>query len=223
MSSGSFAGCNCRGQAGRHQHIQQGRFMANGTSDFGISLNSFIDSDKIAAWNVREPPAAVAAMVDIAQSTELHSDADEEMLFHFPFTEFVKIRAVSIIGGGGGFSPSEVALYTNTTRMAGFDDANGTKVQQTIQLVDTSDDDEILYVLEAVKFMSVGNLTLFVKHSFDGDETRLRRVVFYGESTKMETKPQLATNVVYELRANPADHRDDGAAEPKKEGNGLIR
>ena len=214
--------CSCHAQAGRHEHIQSGRLLADGTSPFGISLNSLIDTSKIGAWNVENPLHEVPSVLDLKgePGPGITSDADEEMLLYLPFTEFARIRAISIIGPGGSESPSVVNFYCNMMEGAeGFDAVERLRPTETINLVDVAQQEEIVYVVDAAKWMSVGNVSVFIKHSFGGDVSNLKRLVFYGESTKLPTQRQVVTNVVYELRPNPADHK---TGEEDKKGQDLI-
>ena len=211
--------CCCRHQAGRHQHIQSGRLLADGSSEFGIGLNGFIDKTKVAAWNIENPLHEVLPVLDVAgePGPGVTSDADEEILIYLPFTEFVRIRAVSIIGPGGPTNPSIVNFYVNSLEGSqGFDAVANMRPAETLNLVDVAAQDEILYLLDAAKFMSVGNLTVFIKHSFGGESSTVRRIAFYGESTKLPTERKVVANVVYELRANPADHKS-GEEDKKKD------
>lgn len=58
-----------------------------------------------------------------------------------------------------------------------------------------------------MRFASVSTLALYFEHSFNDLETHVLRVELYGEDTGISTTRKVATNVVYEARANPADHR----------------
>uniref|UniRef100_A0A7S1M1H5 PITH domain-containing protein n=1 Tax=Neobodo designis TaxID=312471 RepID=A0A7S1M1H5_NEODS len=191
----------------------------------GMLLNGFIDPHKFVAWNFEQPTAAVFSTVFDASTptppeAAVNSDCDEELLMYLPFTEFMRIRGVAILGGGSGTGPSHVSLFANQNEMHGFDTVQRLQPDERLELVDTSDDDELIYLLDAPKFMSVGNLTIFVSRGFDEDCTKLRKILLFGESTKLPTVRPMATNVVYELRGNPADHPEQ---EEEKKFNNLVK
>jgi hypothetical protein len=191
----------------------------------GMLLNGFIDPHKFVAWNFEQPTATVFSTVfDASTATTpenaASSDCDEELLMYLPFTEFMRIRGIAILGGGSGTGPSHISIFANQPEVNGFDTVQRLQPDERLELVDTSDDDELIYLLDAHKFMSVGNLTIFVSRGFDEDCTKLRKILIFGESTKLPTTRPVVKNVVYELRGNPADHPEE---EDKKKFNNLVK
>lgn len=139
----------------------------------------------------------------------LHSDCDDEMLLHFPFSEFTKIRGIAIIGAGSGYSPRSCRLFkdlTSDVQQGGFSAVSRIRPQQSLNLVETAMDDEVVYLLEANKFMSCASVSILIDGCFSQDETHILKIIFFGDSTKMPTERKMATNVVYELRGLPSDH-----------------
>jgi hypothetical protein len=184
------------------------------TTSSGMVLNGFIDTHKLCCWNFAQPTPVVSRVVfdaSVAPTPDktVVADCDEELLMYVPFTEFVRIRGIAIIGGGSGTGPSHVNLYANQPEMRGFDTVQRLQPHEKLELVDTDNDSELIYLLDAGKFMSVGNLTILVAHSFSGEETHLRKILLFGESTRLPTWRPVVANVVYELRGNPADHPQD--------------
>ena len=128
--------CRCRHEAGPHDHVRNGEFQRGGIA-FGAKLNSAIDFTKVQAWNCQQNQAEVSAVLNIdvtdpAPPEALQSDADEELLLHVPFTEFIKLRGISIIGGGGQESPSKVKLYASRNDVTGFDSIGRAEATDTI-------------------------------------------------------------------------------------------
>ena len=67
----------------------------------------------------------------------------------------------------------------------------------------------MIYLLNPARFISVGNLTIYVSRGHggeDSDVTTVRKVLLFGDSTRLATQRPVVKNVVYELRGNPADH-----------------
>lgn len=208
----------------QNQRVQSAHLLRESGAD--MTLNGYIDTNKFLAWNIDAPVADSLKVFDMSDlgntRIEIQADADEEMLFYLPFTEFLRIRAICIVGGGSGTGPSVVKLYANAPQMRGFDSLARLQHSDMLELVDTSDDDELVYMLNQAKFMSVGNLTIFVEHSFSGEETRLRKIVLFGDSTNLPTTRPVVANVMYELRGNPADNKETEDDKRKKDGSHLV-
>lgn len=206
------AGDDHHGCSHDHGEEREGHFQRRDPSAFGVSLNRHIDVNKVLAWNVQESNSQVAAMLNpeaiktIPPPAVVRSDADEELLLFVPFSEYVRIRGIGIIGGGEGFNPSRVKLYVNRSDVDGFDSVRRLEVADTIELAPSTTDDEVLYAVNAVRFMSCGSVTLYIDQNYGGDETHVRGIAFYGVSNREPVNRPVATNVVYELRPNPADH-----------------
>ncbi|CAD2215927.1 hypothetical protein AGDE_03531 [Angomonas deanei] len=200
--------CNCSSDTGLHDHMGDG-FMRDGAFGIGVPLNSSIDLTTIQLWNAKHTPTEARRVFspDTVENTEpISSDDDPELLVNLSLSNFCRIKGISILGPVDGYAPSQVKIFVNLPEMRGFDSVRRLIPQEEIHLAQLSADDRVVYRLNATKFANVSSLSLFFENSFNNDETQLLRVDIFGESSGRPTTQQVATNVVYEGRANPADH-----------------
>ncbi|KEG12370.1 putative PITH domain-containing protein 1-like [Trypanosoma grayi] len=201
--------CNCRHGTGSHDHLRDG-FAREGVLGVGSPLNEQVDLHFLQLWNARHSVSEAARVLD--PSTEdnddpICSDADPELLLLIPLKQVCRVRGVSILGTNDDFAPSQVKLFCNPTDVVGFDSVRRLHPQEEIQLAQVPVGDRIVYRLNPAKFSATASLCLFFEHSFGEDETHLLRIDLFGESTGRPVHQQVATNVVYEAMANPADHK----------------
>ncbi|CUI15187.1 Hypothetical protein, putative [Bodo saltans] len=204
--------CNCRRGAGPHDHVADGVFARDGAFGVGQLLNGHINGLALQAWNMQPSVQVVYSSLFSPHVGEdgppfVASDADPEVLLFVPFHEVVKIRGLLISGTNDAFAPGAVKLFVNAQDVNGFESVQRLLPEETVVLAQTSAEDAIVYRINPAKFQNVASMTLMVPESFGEDETHLCRIEFYGESTGQPVHRPLATNVVYESMANPADHK----------------
>lgn len=204
--------CNCRRGTGPHDHVTDGVFSRDGAFGVGQPLNGHINKLSLQVWNVQAGADVVHATLFSLARDEIalpfvSSDADPEVLLHIPFHEIVKVRGVLISGTNDAFAPSSVKLYVNAMDVDGFGSVERLLPEESISLACTSAEDAIVYRINPAKFQNVSSITVLVPDSFGEDATHLCRIEFYGESTSQPVNRPLATNIVYESMANPADHK----------------
>lgn len=178
----------------------------------GQLLNGLINKASLQSWNVQNSVDAVYATVLSPQQDEsatqfISSDADPEILLNIPFHEVLKIRGILVLGTNDAHAPSALKVYVNARDVDGFDSVERLTPDENIMLANTSMEDAIVYRINPLKFQAASSATLLFPASFGEDTTHLCRIEFYGESTMQPVHRQLATNVVYESMANPADHK----------------
>ena len=130
---------------GGHGH---GHHNCNHTNDdkeaenviIGDSLLSYVDLENVRGLNLSEPDALrkVFKPYDKRRDTEdyIESDADEELLIYIPFTDIVKIKGLTLVGGTEGddtSAPSDAKLFINKADLD-FDSANDTDAVQELEL-----------------------------------------------------------------------------------------
>lgn len=122
----------------------------------------------------------------------LKSDADEQLLLHIEFHEFVKLRSIKFIEFNNGMdpesNPSKVHLYVNRENL-GFEDCGDVDPTQTLHLTseDLKESSEPI-ALKFVRFQRVKTITLFIEDNQGGDITALGGLIFIGipiHGTKM--------------------------------------
>lgn len=105
------------------------------------------------------------------------SDADEQLIIHVQFQEFVKVHSIKLTEFNLGRDPSEaptvVKLYINRTAI-GFEDVDDYDPTQVLEL--SSDDlkeDADPIKLQYVRFQRVKSITMFVEENDGGDVSAL--------------------------------------------------
>ncbi|CAJ1966147.1 unnamed protein product [Cylindrotheca closterium] len=114
------------------------------------------------------------------------SDADEQLILHIEFNQFVKIHSLKFTAFNQGnepeTSPTVVKLYINRPNL-GFEDIDDVDETQALEL--TSEDlregsDAML--LKFVKFQRVSSLTIFIEDNNGGDVSSLGGLKLYGKT-----------------------------------------
>lgn len=177
-------------------------------------LLPYIDLEGVCALNESERGACKRVFkthdqrLDRTRFVESEED-DPQIIIHIPFISPVKIKSVSLIGGGDGTAPRVLRAFINRETLD-FSDAEGAQpVQQWDLAEDASGDLE--YPTQFSKFQSVTKLSLFVPENFGGDHSVISYIGLSGVGTDHKRK---AVCAVYEARGvgNLNDPLKDAAA-----------
>lgn len=112
------------------------------------------------------------------------SDADEQLIIHIAFREFVKVREIKFVEFNNGVdaeaNPSKVHLYVNRENL-GFEDCEDVDPQQTLHLTaedlkEGADPIKLKYVL----YQRVSSLTIFIEDNQGGEITALGALKLFG-------------------------------------------
>jgi len=112
------------------------------------------------------------------------SDADEQLILHFSFQEFVKVRSIKLTSFNRGLepesNPATVKIYVNRENM-GFEDCEDILPTQTFELTedDLKESAEPL-LLKYVKFQRVKSITIFVEDNAGGEISALGMLQILG-------------------------------------------
>mmetsp|Transcript_20200 Transcript_20200/g.26047 ORF Transcript_20200/g.26047 Transcript_20200/m.26047 type:complete len:193 (+) Transcript_20200:135-713(+) len=146
------------------QHIDQQNSYAKNESSAGPMSNLFIGDSRLGC----------------------KSDADEQLIIHIAFREFVKIKAMKFVAFNNGVdpesNPSKVHLYVNRENL-GFEDCDDVDPQQTLHLTaedlkEGADPINLKYVL----FQRVSSLTIFIEDNQGGEITAIGALKLIGRS-----------------------------------------
>jgi hypothetical protein len=127
------------------------------------------------------------------------SDADEQLILHIAFQEFVKVKTIKFVGFNDGrdpeCNPTTVKVYVNRENL-GFEDIDDVDPTQTFEL--TAEDlresaDPI--ATKFVKFQRVKSLTIFVADNNGGEVSALGMLRLTGRT--------VATTNMSEFKKNP--------------------
>mmetsp|Transcript_20714 Transcript_20714/g.60245 ORF Transcript_20714/g.60245 Transcript_20714/m.60245 type:complete len:189 (-) Transcript_20714:441-1007(-) len=105
------------------------------------------------------------------------SDADEQLIIHIQFQEFVKVHSIKLTEFNSGRDPSEtptvIKLYVNRVNI-GFEDVDDYEPTAELELsADDLKEDADPIKLQYVKFQRVKSITLFVEENDGGDVSAL--------------------------------------------------
>lgn len=112
------------------------------------------------------------------------SDADEQLILHFEFSEFVKVHSIKLTEFNKGLEPDEnptrVLLFVNRNNL-GFEDIDDVDPTTTLEL--TAEDlkenaDNLL--LKFVQYQRVKSITVFVEDNSGGEMSALGGLKFFG-------------------------------------------
>lgn len=114
------------------------------------------------------------------------SDTDEQLIIHFTFQEFVKVKSIKFTEWNHGakpeMNPVTVRLFVNRNNL-GFEDVEDVEPEQTITLTSTDlIENSIPIDLYFVKFQRVKSLTFFIEDNAGGDVTGLGGLSIMGRT-----------------------------------------
>mmetsp|Transcript_12674 Transcript_12674/g.24367 ORF Transcript_12674/g.24367 Transcript_12674/m.24367 type:complete len:190 (+) Transcript_12674:100-669(+) len=166
---------------------------AGGPSDTGSPIDLSGKIDKAACYARNEAAGAPMSNLFIGDSRlGCKSDADEQLILHIAFQDFVKIKTIKFIAFNDGVdpesNPSKVHLYVNRENL-GFEDCDDVDPTQTLHLTaedlkESAPPINLKYVL----YQRVKSLTIFIEDNQGGEITSLGGLQLFGrtlETTNM--------------------------------------
>ncbi|GMI56855.1 hypothetical protein ScalyP_jg2747 [Parmales sp. scaly parma] len=141
--------------------------------------------NKTECYCLNEDPNATHQNLFMGSSLlTLRSDADEQLLVHLSFNEFVKIKSIQFSGSADGVeketNPTSVKVFANRVNM-GFSDAEDVTPTDTLELSeeDLSETGKPKD-LSFVKFQRVNSITLFFEENLGADITAIGGIKING-------------------------------------------
>ena len=177
---------------------------AKAADAISTSLFPSIDLSRVRCFNEAEHDMGRHCLKPWDQRNDARrtlSDPDDgELLLHIPFTSAVHIRSLALMAWGD-WRPVRVRLFVNRDDL----DLSSAPDAACAQEVQLNDDTEgwLDYPLKQAKFQNVSSLQLLVTEAVGGGQSGIQFLHLKGAAT--DNKRQIV-NVVYESRANPADH-----------------
>jgi hypothetical protein len=168
--------------------------------DDGKMMDLSAKLDKSACYARNEQPGFPMTNLFIGDSTlGCKSDADEQLIVHIEFQEFVKVKTIKFTGFNNGAdpesNPSTVHLYLNRENL-GFEDINDVDATQTFNL--TAEDlreGSAPIQTKFVKFQRVKSITFFIEDNNGGEVSALGSLRIMGRS--------VTTTNMSEFKKNP--------------------
>ncbi|KAH7030417.1 galactose-binding domain-like protein [Linnemannia elongata] len=174
------------------------------------SLYQRIDHDNVTCLNEAEPNSGRSVLKPWHEKMDdtkfVESDADEQLIFRIPFTGLVKLKSITLRNDSGETAPRKMKAFINKDDLD-FDNAESTVPTQEWDLVEDTHGQVAEYSTRVAKFASIRSLTLFFSENFGGDTTKISFIGLKGEFSELKRDPIIT---VYELQANPADHKVPG-------------
>lgn len=150
----------------------------------------------------------------------IKSDCDEQLIINIPFLNgSVKLYSIILRTNGDIYCPRTIKLFKND-KTIDFDNVDQKKPVQVIThpQIGVANDDDLPEILQSDdefvehfvprhKFTGVETLTLFIENIYDEgeEECHLHSIELRGEFTELNKDPIIT---LYELAANPADHKN---------------
>lgn len=169
-------------------------------NDDGKMLDLSVNIDKSACYARNEAAGFPMSNLFIGDSTlGCKSDADEQLILHVAFQEFVKIKTIKFVAFNNGqfpeCNPSVVKVYVNRENL-GFEDIEDVDPTQVFELTaeDLRESSEPIQT-KFVKFQRVKGLTFFIEENNGGEVSALG-------SLKLMGRPVATTNMS-DFKKNP--------------------
>lgn len=178
-----------------------GGAMPEGEKDDGkmIDLSAHIDNSDCYARN--QAPGFPMTNLFIGDSRlGCKSDADEQLIIHISFQEFVKIKTIKFVAFNNGENPEEnpttIKLFVNSANPLGFEDIGDVDPTQEFELTaeDLRESSDPL-MTKYVKFQRVKTLTIFIEDNQGGEVSALGHIRLMGRT--------VATTNMSEFKRNP--------------------
>ena len=173
---------------------------AVGPSDDGSMQDLSSKIDKSACYARNEAPGFGMSNLFIGDSRlGCKSDADEQLIIHIAFQEFVKVKTIKFVAFNEGSdpecNPSTVKVYVNRENL-GFEDIDDVDPTQVFDLTaeELRESSEPIPT-KFVKFQRVKSLTIFVEDNNGGEVSALGMLRLMG-------RPVATTNMS-EFKKNP--------------------
>ncbi|CAM9658370.1 unnamed protein product [Laminaria digitata] len=175
-----------------------------------MSLFGLIDTTRVRCLNENAPGGALKCLKAWDKRRDplprLESEEDDpELIIFVPFTQVVKIRAISVNGGADGTAPSTMKVFVNRDDID-FGVAQDLPAVQTLEMVRDSGGVEVDYPTKLSKMQNVSDITLFVPNNFGAESTVITYLGFKGESTKASFRHGVV-ECVYEAKPMAEDHK----------------
>lgn len=225
---GQDDGDDHRGHSHSHGHGHGHSHTAPIPTNEAQSLQSKIDTAHVTALNLQNPQDEWGKLFKPSlEKYELKpvikSDCDSQVIINIPFiNSHVKLFLIILRTNGDKYCPKVIKLWKND-KTIDFDNVESKKPTYVINHpqigvnyndgddempeVLEKDDDFVEHYLPRHIFTGVQQLTVFIEsiHDEDEDESHLHYIELRGESTDLTRDPVIS---IYELAANPADHKN---------------
>jgi hypothetical protein len=145
-----------------------------------VDLGRYIDKHGTYGQNIADG-CSISNVLEGDHRLLVRSDADDQLLLTFAFTEKVKLTGLAVGAPADATRPMAVKLFVNQPAID-FSDAESLIPAAEIKLSKDDVTTPAVLPLKVVKFTGVDNVTLLVVGSEGGDISAVHTVKFYGEA-----------------------------------------
>ncbi|CEL57487.1 PITH domain-containing protein CG6153 OS=Drosophila melanogaster GN=CG6153 PE=2 SV=1 [Rhizoctonia solani AG-1 IB] len=192
-------------------------------SDASNNLFAVIDRDKVHGLNLSVPEDAkeVIKPWDERDSVERYCETgvDDELILHVPFSRNVRVRSILIKTARGEAQPRRLRVYANHPAGLDFAEAESTRPQQDISLLE-GEGGVVEYPVKAATFANIISLTMFLTDTSGGEINRIYFVGFKGDARDISKDVSEHLDI---RAANASDAPIDRLAEKAAGSQNLIR
>ncbi|KAJ7599109.1 galactose-binding domain-like protein [Mycena floridula] len=153
------------------------------------NLYGFVERQSVHGLNLAVPEAAKALIKpwDQRDDNSIYADSgvDDQMIIHIPFTQGVRLKSILLKLGRGEATPRHLRVYANHPTIVDFSDAEQTKPQLDINLLE-GETGVTEYPVRAATFSSITSLSLFFSDSVGEEISRIFYIGFKGEVTALK-------------------------------------
>ena len=144
------------------------------------------------------------------------SNYGRDLVVYIPFNGEIRVKAINVIGGEEGTAPSKMKVYKNVEAV----DINILEDKKPLQEIDMNENTtgDLEYLLNVSKFTNVSNLVLGFDENFGAKSTVIKFIGLKGEKLREKVK---IGEIIYEVRANIADHKAPDEFTGKSFGGGF--
>lgn len=119
------------------------------------------------------------------------SDADEELLIYIPFSASVTLKAINIVGGGGGKHPAKLMAYADLPPTYDFSSIGEAKCTQQWDLPENYSGDYAVMTIIS-KFTGISSITFYINQNYGDDITRIQYIGMKGSHQILSRKAVIA-------------------------------
>ncbi|GBG28972.1 Thioredoxin-like protein 1 [Hondaea fermentalgiana] len=145
-----------------------------------VDLSSYVSKADSYALNV-DSAFPMENLYNSDERSELRSDADDQLIVHFAFTEKVKLTGLNVVAPRNERRPEHIKLFTNQVSV-GFEDIESLPAAFEMDVEGDDVTEGKMIPLRMVKFNNIDSVTLFVESSEGGDIAALSSVKFFGQA-----------------------------------------
>ncbi|KAH8113876.1 DUF1000-domain-containing protein [Phellopilus nigrolimitatus] len=169
------------------------------------NLYHVINRDNVHGLNLSVPEDAqsvIKTWSDREDTTRFaDSGVDDQLVIHVPFTQNVRVRSILLKLGRGELTPRHLRIYTNHANIVDFDEAESTRPQLNISLLEGATT-VTEYPLRAAAFANVHSLSLHFGDAIGDETSRIYYVGFKGDTRSVQKE---GTHKLVVPAANAAD------------------